>query len=48
MEDLGDGYLSFVSTEVCGTEWGTCVEEGGHVSPSLEGWEEVGSVKASR
>ena len=47
VEDLGDVCLSFVSTEVCGREGGTCVEEGGHVSPLLEGWEEVGSVRAS-
>ena len=39
-DDLG---LSFVSTEVCGRERGTCVEENGHVLRSIEGWKE-GSV----
>ena len=51
---MGGGYkarepfkmsiFSVVSMAVCGRERATCVEESGHVSRSLEGWEDFAGL----
>ena len=47
MEGFRDVCPSFFENGSLQQRNGTYVEEGGHVSSSLEGWKEVGSMRAS-